>query len=542
MKQLYNRYFPTPSYLAMNSFAIDISDQSIKYGELLATPQGLELGRFGKEKIPSDVVVAGKIEKEETIVAILKKIKQKENLNFVRVSLPEEQMYLFTLSLPKTNEDNLRDMILLQIEERIPLKAIDTVFEYEIISKTDKNILVEVSAIASVTLESYLAVFERAGLSVISFELEAQAIARSVIPLDDSDPVMIVDFGDTRTGVSIVHDGRVFFTTTLDMGGINLTNMISKNFSLSIEKAEEMKRSYGLDGISNIEDIFPVILNGISVLRDELNKQYIYWKEHENYGIKHDQINRIILCGGDANLTGLSEYLEASMKIKVEHANAWVNISNMKISVPDMSFEESLSYATVLGLALGGFSYSIKPVMNVLPQEEKNIVKKEYWKRFIIAFLLLCSFIVGVASLLMLPSYFFSVTKQGIAEEKLEEFNQNNKDLVKSSDLDNTINDINKKLELLSNKSNQPYSVSDGILATVLNGRPDGVTYSQILFNQRKDKSLYVEVYGKAKDRTALKKLKTNIDNNPKILSSNLPISNFLEKNNLDFSISMVMK
>lgn len=542
MKQLYNRYFPTPSYLAMNSFAVDISDQSIKYGELLATPKGLELGRFGKEKIPADVVVAGKIENEETIVNILKGIKQKENLNFVRVSLPEEQMYLFTLSLPKTNEDNLRDMILLQIEERIPLKAIDTVFEYEIISTTDKNTLVEVSAIAGATLESYLAVFKRAGLSVISFELEAQAIARSVIPLDDNEPVMIVDFGDTRTGVSIVHDGRVFFTTTLDMGGINLTNMISKNFSLSIEKAEEMKRSYGLDGISNIEDIFPVILNGISVLRDELNKQYMYWKEHENYGIKHDQINRIILCGGDANLTGLSEYLEASMKIKVEHANAWVNISNMEISVPDMSFEESLSYATVLGLALGGFSYSQKPIMNVLPQEEKNIINREYWKRFIIVFLILCSFIIGVASLLMLPSYFFSVTKQGIAEEKLEEFNQNNKDLVKSSDLDSTINDINKKLELLSNKSNQTYSVSDSILATVLSSRPDDVTFSQILFNQRKDKSLYVEVYGKAKDRTALKKLKTNIDSNPKVLSSNLPISNFLEKNNLDFNISIVMK
>src|ERR1035437_8610108 len=110
MKRLYNHYFPTPSYLAMNACAIDISDQSIKYGELIATSAGPRLSKYGKEKIPIGTVVSGKIEKEAELIRILKKIKDKENLHFIRVSLPEEQMYLFTLSLPKTNNQNLRDM------------------------------------------------------------------------------------------------------------------------------------------------------------------------------------------------------------------------------------------------------------------------------------------------------------------------------------------------------------------------------------------------------------------------------------------------
>jgi len=87
MKKLYNYYFPTPSYLAMNSFAIDISDQSIKYGELRSTPLGLRLGHFGKEKIPAGVVVSGKIEDKEKLIIILKNLKEKEKLSFVRVSL-----------------------------------------------------------------------------------------------------------------------------------------------------------------------------------------------------------------------------------------------------------------------------------------------------------------------------------------------------------------------------------------------------------------------------------------------------------------------
>ncbi len=540
MKHLYNHNFPTPSYLSMDSFAIDISDQSLKYGQLLATPLGLRLGRFGKEKIPTGVVISGKIEQEEILIDILRKLKEKEKLNFIRVSLPEEQMYLFTLSLPKASDKDLRNMILLQIEEHIPLKAIDTVFEYDVVSKSEKNILVEVSAIASATIDSYLSVFKKVGLTPLSFELEAQAIARAVIPLEDIDPVMIVDFGDTRTGVSIVHDGKVFFTTTLDMGGLNLTNMIAKNYSLSFEKAEEMKRSYGLDGISNIEDIFPIILNGISVLRDELNKQYIYWKDHDNCGIKHEQINRIVLCGGDSNLTGLSDYLEASMKIKVDHANAWINISNMEVSVPSMSFEESLSYVTVLGLALGGYSYIHNPIVNVLPQNEKKIISKEYWKHFLIVFINLLSFVFILLILLLLPSYFFSVSKLEVENKKLESFNIENKDLT-IKDLNYTISNINKELILLSSvKSN--YSVSEDVLNTVLTSRVNGITYSQILFNQKKDKSLNIEIQGKARDRITLRTFKANIDNNPKVKSSDLPISDYLEKTNLNFTVSLVMK
>jgi len=540
MKQSYNRYFPTPSYLAMNSFAVDISDQSIKYGELLATTRGLRLGHFGKEKIPEGVVDSGKIADPGKLIEILKALKKKEKLNFVRVSLPEEQMYLFTLSLPTASEKELRDMILLQIEEHIPLKAIDTVFEYEIVSKTDSNILVEISAISIATIESYLSVFSEAGLSVVSFELEAQAIARAVIPVEDKEPVMIVDFGDTRTGVSIVHDGKVFFTTTLDLGGINLTNMISKNFSLSFEKAEEMKRSYGLDGISNIEDIFPVILNGISVLRDELNKQYQYWKNHENYGIKHDEISKIILCGGDANLTGLSDYLEASMNIKVEHANTWVNISDMKVSIPNMSFEESLGYTTVLGLALGGFSYISSPIVNVLPEEEKKAIGREYWKRFAIIFISTASTVVLISIFLLLPLYSFSASKEKIIENKLEEFNNANK-AITSQDLDSTISKINKKLDFIS-AIKPGYSISDDILGMVIANRGDGVKFSQILFNQRKDKAFVIEIHGIAKDRIALRNFKASFDSNTKIASVDLPISNYLEKTDLSFTMYLVMK
>jgi len=538
MKLSYSRYFPTPSFLSMNSFAVDISDRSIKYGEIKATPSGLHLGRYGQIKIPNGIVVSGRIEDEGKLVSILNELRIKEKLHFIRVSLPEEQMYLFTISIPKTENGNIREMILLQIEEHVPLKASDTIFDYNLVSSDGKFLIVEVSAIANTTVESYLSVFNKASLVPLSFELEAQAIARSVVSYDDNDPVMIVDFGNTRTGVSVVCDGRIFMTTTLDIGGVNLTNMISKNFSLSFEEAEEMKRSYGLGGSSNIADIFPVILNGISVLRDELNKQSLYWNTHFETLSQKKEVKRIILCGGDANLSGLASYLEASTGMKVENANAWVNISDMKFSIPAMSFEESLGYTTVLGLALADFFY-VRPIINVLPEDVKRRIKNNYWKRFTIMILNILSISIVLATLLLFPSYFFSKEKENLAEVRLETFNINNPELSKNN-TEEVIMGINSKLDILAKQSKT--NISSGVIAGLLSSRPQGVSFNQIIFNKRTDGVFVMEVYGLASDRNTLKSLKTNLENNPLFDQIDLPISNFIESKNINFKISMIVK
>ena len=123
--------------------------------------------------------------------------------------------------------------------------------------------------------------------------------------------------------------------------------MIAKNFGMTQEEAEKLKHNYGKDSFLNVDEIFPVIVNGISVLRDELNKHYLYWKTHNEYG-NHDSISRIILCGGGANLPGVLEYLESSMKIKVENANVWVNIFDLNKFVPGMVHSQSLERTIAL--------------------------------------------------------------------------------------------------------------------------------------------------------------------------------------------------
>jgi len=358
VRNSFYRFFPTPRFLMAPSFGLDISDQSLKFAELVVTKDGIVMGRHGERKIPAGIIESGQIKDPNKLKEFLSLLRKEEGIRFVRVSLPEEQVYLFRLRLQKEGLENVREGIELSLEEHIPIPAQDAIFDYGLLHEDEKSLDIQVAAIPKNVIENYLSVFRESFISVQSFELEAQAISRAVIKNGDMDTYMIVDFGQTRTGIFIISNGLAVFTSTLDIGGASLNRSIQKNFNVSPEEAEKMKRQYGLERNATNKEIFSVILNSVSVLRDEVAKHLLYWQTHKDQeGNDHPPIKRIILCGGDSNLIGLAEYLSVSTKTPVEVANVWVNITNKAKYIPEINFNKSLTFAAALGLALGDFDY-----------------------------------------------------------------------------------------------------------------------------------------------------------------------------------------
>jgi type IV pilus assembly protein PilM len=358
LKSSYNIFFPTPDFLSMPSFGIDISDESLKFMELKATRRGIKIGRHGEKKIPPGVMEAGKIIDPKRMEGVLSALCKEEGIKSARVSIPEDQIYLFKMKLDKLGLESVREGIELSLEEHIPIPAQDSIFDYSLLSENEKSIELQVLAIPKNVIGNYLSVFRNSSIEVKSFELEAQAISRAITKRDDKETYMIVDFGEKRTGISIVSNGMVMFTSTIDIGGTILTNTIQKNFKITFEEADKMKKEYGLQRNVGNKEIFAVLLNSVSVLRDEVAKHFLYWQTHKNEdGKDNPSIKKIILCGGDSNLIGLSEYFAVSMKTSVEMANVWVNIGDTGDNIPDITFKRALSFAAALGLALGNFDY-----------------------------------------------------------------------------------------------------------------------------------------------------------------------------------------
>ena len=338
------------------SFGLDISDESLKFIELVPAKTGIKIGRYGERKISTGIIESGKIKDPKKLEQVLLSLKKEIGMRFVRVSLPEEQVYLFHLRLEKEGLMNVREGIELSLEEHVPIPAQDAIFDYEVLSESEQSLELEVAAIPKNVIENYLLVFRNSILSVQSFELEAQAISRAVVKKGDLNTYMIVDFGQTRTGIFIMSHGVVTFTSTLDLGGATLTKMIQKNFNVNAEEADKMKKKFGLQRNMENKEIFSVLLNSASVLRDEIAKNFLYWHTHKDEEDRErPPIKKIILCGGDANLIGLAEYFSISIKNKVETANVWANIFDTEKYIPEITFNRSLTYAAAIGLALGDF-------------------------------------------------------------------------------------------------------------------------------------------------------------------------------------------
>jgi len=353
------RFFPIPNFFVRPSFGLDISDESLKFVELIPTRNGIKMGRYGERNIPPGIIESGKIKDTKRMEEILASLRKQIGIKSVRVSLPEEQVYLFKLRLEKDGLKNVREGIELVLEEHVPIAAEDAIFDYEIFSEDEKSLELQIATIPKNIIENYLSIFQHSEIGVQSFELEAQAISRAVVKAGDKDTYMIVDFGKKRTGVFIISRGVVMFTSTLDVGGVMLNDMIAKNFKITSEEAEKMKQKYGLQRNTANKEIFSVLLNSVSVLRDEIVKHFLYWHTHKDEeGKNNPPIKKIILCGGDSNLIGLSDYFSVSMKNPVEMANVWVNITDTKNYIPEISFRQSLAFSAALGLALGDFDKS----------------------------------------------------------------------------------------------------------------------------------------------------------------------------------------
>jgi Tfp pilus assembly PilM family ATPase len=308
------KHFPPPQYLEMPSVGFAINDHSVRYMGLSQGRKCVKIKSYGEKAIPQDVVENGFIKNPQALVEVLKSIKKEQGFTFIRASLPEEKGYLFKISAPIGNDEEIREYLEFKLEENVPVKPAEAVFDFEIIdTKDDTNVLM-VTVFPEKVIEAYVDVYHEAGLTPISFENEGRAMTRSIIEKGRKGTYLIVNISNSTTSVAIVCNGFVRFTSTISSG-------LDKNFS---------KESF-------------------SLLKDEIGKIIIYWQTHSE---KHKEITSIILCGIGSVSEGFDSFLSISLKMNVEMGNVWTNAIHFESCIPEISLEDSLKYAVPIGLAL----------------------------------------------------------------------------------------------------------------------------------------------------------------------------------------------
>ncbi len=349
---------PPPQYLTMPSLGVDISDTSLKYvGFQRDHRSGMNvfLKHWGSVDIEEGVLKRGSISDVAKLAAAIKTARDATGTQYVRVSLPEERAYLFETEIKQgTPYKEIRGLLEFRLEENVPLSPRDAFFDYDIIEDDLRAGVhrVLVTAYARDTVMGYYEACLAAGVTPIAFEVEAQAIARTTLPKGDLGTHMIVDFGKTRTGVGIVHRGALMYTSTIDIGGKELSTALRHQLG-ELPEAEytRIKNEQGL--VRGVTDsaAYDALITTMSAIKDEIATRIQYWNSRD---VERDerQIEKLILCGGSVNLKGLPGYFTDTLGLEAKRAQVWANAFDISKFVPPIDRRHSYGYATAVGLAL----------------------------------------------------------------------------------------------------------------------------------------------------------------------------------------------
>jgi Tfp pilus assembly PilM family ATPase len=177
-------------------------------------------------------------------------------------------------------------------------------------------------------------------------------MARAVVPRNIGGAVMLVDFGKTRTGIGIIYKGALLYTSTIDIGGNQLSQVLRKILGDKPEaEFTRIKNTQGLVRGVDSSDVRDALMSTVSVVRDELATRMHYWHSRPNHSDKR-RITSVVLCGGSINLKGLPEYFTETLNLPVVRGNVWENAFSLESVVPPIDRRHSFGYAAAIGLAL----------------------------------------------------------------------------------------------------------------------------------------------------------------------------------------------
>lgn len=329
-----------------NYLGIDIGGSSIKLVELKDVNGRPQLVTYGFVEFETNILKSNSPENRDAIIKALKHILKEAQVTTDKAltGLPSFTVFSSIISLPNMSKKELMSAVKWEAKKFVPMPVEEMILDWEIIkdhetseeegakeNKKDKeakektpskDMKVLLTAAPRNLVERYVDIFKGADLELVSLETQAFALERSLIGRDKA-PIMVVDIGATATDIMVFIDGIPLVTRSLDIGGNNITQTISRSMNISDDRAEQFKRDFGLSSLNSSASRVPktiefVISNIVNEIKYVLNL-------YQNQG-NSKPIEKIILCGGSSFLMNLTDYLQNIFNTKVFIGDPWARV------------------------------------------------------------------------------------------------------------------------------------------------------------------------------------------------------------------------
>ena len=362
--------------LSNKSFGLEITDTSVRLMEVARRGNKIAAVVAGWAQIPEGAVKDGNIKNEEKLVLAIKEAMAKSaggkiTTRRVVMSLPENKAFLQVIKMPKLNDRDLRDAVVFEAENYIPLPLEKVYLDFEKVAPffpdpdgDSEEILIV--AFPREAIDSRISAATAAGLVPVALELESQAVLRALsFGRVIESPSIIIQVGDAKTNLIVYSENSIRFTFSIPISNHYFLKTIAASAKVDMDMAAFLKLRYGIEEFSNFPQggkvidpsndgnrrkVFEALVPGLVDFAQQIKKCVQYYQGHNNsQNPGKEASDKILICGSGSDLKGLAGFISLKLNSPVERA---LPLIDAKLIESKLGGKDLCSFSVVVGLAM----------------------------------------------------------------------------------------------------------------------------------------------------------------------------------------------
>jgi type IV pilus assembly protein PilM len=337
---------------------LDITTSSVKLIELAMAGGQYRVEAYAAEPTPQNAINEKAIVDADAVGEAIRRAVKRAGAKSseVAVAISGDAAITKVIQMPRSlRAADLEAQVEMQADQYIPFPMDEVSYDYEVLGPNDKDpdsndvLLV---ATRTENVEQRQSAVKAAGLIV---DVEAFALENACKLMTHQMPdggidrtIAVVDFGASSTTFSVLRNLKVVYTRDFAFGGQQLTEEIMRTYGLAMEEAGRAKKEGGLPGNYQSEVLDPFIDD----MTQQVSRSLQFYLAS---GSGREQPEKILVCGGCANIPGVAEVISSRVGISAEKGDP---LGQMKLSSRAKAQavqRDATALLTACGLALRSF-------------------------------------------------------------------------------------------------------------------------------------------------------------------------------------------
>lgn len=261
------------------------------------------------------------------------------------------------VKLPPVTEDDssIRQIVEYEARQNVPFPMDEVIWDYQLIGSEEDDLEVMFAVIKNDIVEGVIDAVQGVSLKprLVDFAPAALYNAARANYIGEEECAMLLDIGGRCTNLLFLDRGR-FFARAIPIAGYSITQQIAKEFGISNEEAEVLKRRHGFVALGGAYEepesevaatISKIIRNVMTRLHGEINRSINVYRTQQ----KGNKPTRLYLAGGSSTMQFTDTFFSEKLRMEV----TWFNPFRIVDTSPDISPDDLQKFFHVMPEVVG---------------------------------------------------------------------------------------------------------------------------------------------------------------------------------------------